>query len=400
MTEPITPAVQNDAVAPPVNLGLDELKAQMSTFGEQMGQVLKYMEDAPAIRNSGYFSVDGGSADPNVKSLGDFLKAIVRKDHKRITEVYGAKADLSGDAGVTGGYLLPEQYMTTILAVAAESSRIVSRVSRIPVTARSGNWPALDQFTAPTCGVGNTAFAGGLTSAVRAEGAAYTETEPLFEMVKWEVSDAASGYVEASKEMREDYASLEALLTQLISIAVCSKLEYFILRGNGVGQPLGIMNAPCAVASTTHADNTYSWEDVGLMKSHYRNVGGPGEWLIHPGVWPDIFNLEVGTGGGIWAANLAASQTQALMGYEIIDSEHLPQDDNAGDVILADLKAYLLFVKGGMYIDFSEHASFTSGLDTWRFGMRVDGKPWLLDAITLADPQGSFEVSPFVYHND
>jgi hypothetical protein len=36
----------------------------------------------------------------------------------------------------------------------------------------------------------------------------------------------------------------------------------------------------------------------------------------------------------------------------------------------------------------------------WRFKKRLDGQPWLLNAITLADPQGSFTQSPFVYLND
>ena len=38
----------------------------------------------------------------------------------------------------------------------------------------AGEFPALDQFTAPTAGSGNTALAGALTSATTAEGAALT----------------------------------------------------------------------------------------------------------------------------------------------------------------------------------------------------------------------------------
>jgi hypothetical protein len=53
-----------------------------------------------------------------------------------------------------------------------------------------------------------------------------------------------------------------------------------------------------------------------------------------------------------------------------------------------------------MAVAFSEHAAFTTDKGTWRFTKRLDGQPWLSGAITLADPQGSYTVSPFVYHND
>ena len=48
---------------------------------------------------------------------------------------------------------------------------------------------------------------------------------------------------------------------------------------------------------------------------------------------------------------------------------------------------------GGFQIDFSEHYAFITGQGTWRFGERIDGKPWMKGKITLADPQGSFTVA-------
>jgi hypothetical protein len=39
-------------------------------------------------------------------------------------------------------------------------------------------------------------------------------------------------------------------------------------------------------------------------------------------------------------------------------------------------------------------------LGTWRFSQRQDGQPWLKNVITLADPQGSYTMSPFISHND
>ena len=61
---------------------------------------------------------------------------------------------------------------------------------------------------------------------------------------------------------------------------------------------------------------------------------------------------------------------------------------------------FMIFDRQGMAISFSEHYKFVNDQGTWRFVKRLDGAPWLKGAITLADPQGSYTVSPYVYHND
>ena len=108
----------------------------------------------------------------------------------------------------------------------------------------------------------------------------------------------------------------------------------------------------------------------------------------------------MGTGGGVYVANMQEKLEQTLLGYPILESEHLPQDDTSGDAILADLSAYIIFDRVQMSVAYSEHAAFTTDKGTWRFVKRLDGQPWMSAAITLADPTGSYTVSPFVYHHD
>jgi HK97 family phage major capsid protein len=69
-------------------------------------------------------------------------------------------------------------------------------------------------------------------------------------------------------------------------------------------------------------------------------------------------------------------------------------------VALIDPTAYLWFTKGDLTVSYSDQAFFTSDQVGWRFTERADGMPWLRNPITLADPQGSFTQSPFVYFND
>jgi HK97 family phage major capsid protein len=373
---------------------------QLNDRMDELSATLKRFEQEPALRNAGYITVDGGTKDPNNKSFPDFLLAIMRKDDRRLRHVYHAAKDMAEGSGIAGGYLVPTEYLQPMLKIQYEVSPIVGMVTRVPVRGDHGHYPSLDQYFAPTAGSGNTAYAGRVVSTPKAEGAALAETQPQFVELEYTVHKEG-GYVEVSNELIADSPeSIDVLLRQLFGVAIAAKKERHILRGSGAGEPLGILNAACAIASTTTGDNAFVYADALKMRARFKKVASDPVWIIHPGLWPDIGAFEVSTGsGGVFQANLQAGLGQNLLGYRIIESEHMPQDDY-DDALLADLKAYLLFEREELSIAFSPDAAFTSDKGTWRFTSRFDGQPWLKSTITLADPQGSYTVSPFVYHDD
>jgi HK97 family phage major capsid protein len=373
----------------------------MEMISEQLAQVLRYMEDAPAIKGAGYFSMDGGAADAQIKSLGDWLLAVMRGDDVRLRSIYKSTKALGVETGSAGGYTVPTEYSAQLLQIATAQSPVLARVRRIPVNAPVGEYPALDQYLAPTAGSGETALAAGTKAKPRAEGAAYNETQPDFEMIRYRLHDSAAGMVKVSRELRADSAAgVEAFLRNVIGVSVASKLEYQILRGTGVGEPLGILNSPALIGITPDTNNTFAYADAVEMVARFKAVAGTPVWIYHPGMINDIALFQIGTGGAAFVNSMSASTPLSLLGYPLVSSEHLPQPDNSGCAVLVDLGAYLLFEKGGLYIEFSEHAAFTEGKDIWRFGIRCDGQPWMKSAITLADPQGGYTVSPFVSFND
>lgn len=371
----------------------DSLEAKFAAFSAKVETFMQQMQDSPALKNAGYFTQDGGAADKNVKSFGDFLMAVKRNDAKRLKEIYGSVKTLNEGQGESGGYIVPTAYSTELLQVANTASPLLGLVRSIPVETDAGEWPVLDQYAAPTAGVGNTAMAAAVTAAPRAEAGTYTETEPDFEMLKWRVH-SISGITPVSKELNADSPqAIEALLTTLFGIAIGAKKEYYILRGNGAGQPLGILNAAAAIGVTPATNNAFAFVDAMTMISRFKKITNNVRWVYHPSIIPDF-------AGASWVqGDLPIKLTDVGYG-EGVTSEHLPQADNSGAVLLADFGAYLLFERGGIEIAFSEHAYFTSGRVAWRFDQRLDGQPWMKNAITLADPQGSFTISPFVYHND
>ena len=188
-------------------------------------------------------------------------------------------------------------------------------------------------------------------------------------------------------------------------MTLTAKLEYGILNGSGSGSDLlGILKSDCAVSVTVDTNSTFAYADSVEMIAHYKGVSGRSPvWIIHPSVYNDIGAFEIGSkGAGVPSGVGTSGQYMTMPGtpWSIVISEHAPQADHAGCVILADLGAYLLLERQPLAVAFSEHAGFTSGLGTWRFDYRADGMPWLKSKITLADPQGSYYVSPFVYLDD
>lgn len=404
-SEAIASAQQDAAKPEPNHFATKEemknLAGGLDNVSGQLNAIMEMLEKSGPMKDVGYIAPDDEDTKPEVKSFADFLLAIYRGNGKRLSTVYKSTKDLSGDTGTAGGYLVPEEYEETLLQVAAMPSPVAGRTRSVPVNRTSGSWPALDQYITPTAGSGQTALAAGVTATTTSAGANLTETEPGFELIEWRVTKQG-GYTEVENELIEDSPmAIESLLTGLYNLTVEAKKEQLIFRGTGAGEPLGILNANCAIGVAPAANNTFAYADALNMVSRFKPVSAQQPvWIIHPGIWPDIGVFESSAGGGVWQANHQAGLGSSLLGYPILQSEHLPQDDNSGCVILADLQAYLMFQRRGVTIAFSEHAAFTSEKGTWRFSTRFDGQPWLKSAITLADPQGSYTVSPFIYLND
>lgn len=389
----------NNTVAPvetkPQDDAIKALNARLEEMGANLNRVLQHIQDSPSLRSAGFVTNDGGKADKGVKSFADYLTAIKRNDHTRLTSVYGVKAStLAEDSGALGGYLVPEEYRTELLQVVNQNSAFLGKITRIPVGSDAGTFPALDQFTAATAGSGNTPYAAGVVATATAEGGTLTETNPGFTDVNWRVNKIG-GYTLATNElMRDSIVPIEMLLRQLFGVAVASKEEFYALRGNGVGVPLGILNAGCAVGVSPDTDAYWGYADAVEMVSRFKPVGSGAMWLAHRSIVPDTASWEIGTNG-------AGAPTLEQLGYGGLQfSDHLPQANNAGCVVLVDWGAYLFFVRDPLSIAYSEHANFTSEKGTWRFSERIDGQPWMKNAVTLPDPQGSYTVSPVVYFND
>lgn len=369
----------------------NELKTQL----DSITAILSRFDNEPVLRNAGFVSPDGGKADKNVKSFADFLTAVRRKDHTRLTEVYETKAALAEDSGTTGGYLVPTEYSAQIRQVQAETSVVRPRAFLYPMQSRNVQIPVLNQATAPTAG--NTSYYGGIVMNWTEEAGAVTETEPTFKMLEL-VAHKLSGYTLGSHEVNADSAvGLEAMLRRLFADAITWHEDYAFLRGNGVGKPLGIQNAACAISVTrAGSGNDFDPADLGTMLRRLLPQSlGRAVWVMHPYLQSSLIGLVSSTANVSWLGNYKDGAPMSLMGIPVVFSEKMNTAGSAFDVLLADFSYYIVGDRQGIEVASSEHYRFINDQQTWRVTERVDGQPWMSAPVTLSD--ASSTLSPFVY---
>lgn len=381
-------------------LGLcrDDTTGQAGRFNEFLGNLHSYVSHGPAAEKQARYLEQHG-----------VNRMVVGKDG--IVE----KAALAESSGVTGGYTVPTMFSNQLLTLAIEDSIVAPRASKQPLTSRTLQVPSLDITTVPTAG--NSPFLGGVTASWVAEAQTRPETEPTFRqttLTAWELSF----YTVASNTLLADNAvGLDSLLTQLFSSAIGWYTDYAYLRGDGVGKPLGILNAPATIAVTKHQANSFNWVDVATMLSQFYWISRASKdiaWVISPSVIAHLFRMndmsasQTGAGFGrvlfqpINEGAQADIPTSAgvqslgrLAGFPVLVSEKLPALGTAGCVMLCDFSKYLLGTRQELQIDVSPHVNFLKNQMTWRVVWRGDGQPWLNSYVTLQD--ATSRVSPFLY---
>lgn len=348
---------------------------------------------------------DKTGQEPEWKSFGEFLLAVALatspagKVDSRLRTIEAImsseeKAALAEAAGATGGFLVPTEFRAQLLAVAAEKAIVRPRAFTIPMATRSVQIPALDQTTVPT---GGSAFFGGMVFYWTEEAAAKTEAEPAFRQIEL-VAHELCGYSRASNALLADSAiSLEALLTRLFGEGMAWTEDYNFLRGDGVGKPLGVINAGATIWVNRNTANDFKFVDAvtmvsKLLPSSY--AAGRAVWVMSQSVMPKLYQMQDAASQYIWIPNAAQKGPGTLLGLPIIFTEKLPTLGTKGDVLLCDFSYYLIGDRQAVTIDSSIHERFRYNQRTWRCVERVDGQPWMSTYFTLAD--GSTTVSPFV----
>lgn len=322
-------------------------------------------------------------------SFHDFLKAVRNKDMARLTK------ELSETEGSEGGFLLSDQYKAELLDLALESE-IVRPRARI-YTIKKGNSltvPALGGLDRSTQGI----F--GVTAVWTGEGTNKTITDPVFRQISLKVHKLVC-FTKTSDEWTTDS---EIPLSESVGKPFAQSIGYFAdyahLRGNGAGQPLGVINSNCCItqagesgqdSSTIIAENTI--EMLGhLLPQCYAKAC----WVANIDCLPQMFkmHLKLGTGAERIPIFKGTLGDFSLWGLPVIFTDKLPSLGSEGCLLLADFSFQALLLRNDLRIESSQHPDWRSDKTQWRAILRIDSQPILNEAVTCKD--GTHTMSCYV----
>jgi HK97 family phage major capsid protein len=399
----IAEPLADDPLAPLVARTTEQITRRLS---EGVNTALRQFADAQSqSRRVAQPLIFGDGASPSQdpkKSFGDWLLHVARNDEPYLEKTYGTvrtKAAMAEGSGSTGGYVVPPEFYQGLMQVVAEQTFFRKRAFVQPMASATLMFPYLDITTVQSAGV--SPFFGGVQMSWTEEAQTRTETEPQFKMMELKAHEL-SGYAVSSNVLLQDAGiGLEKFLMTLFGQAVGWFEEYAFLQGNGVGKPLGVLNAPAAISVNRQTGSKVQFADVATMLSKLLPISQRRAiWVVHPYVIAQLVQLADPGGRIIWVPNSGGLQDYVpgtLFGLPVITSEKVPTLGTKGDCDLIDPQLYVIGDRMQIEIVASEHVNFLKNQMTWRVVERVDGQPWLEKPITLQD--GSSTVSPFVILN-
>jgi HK97 family phage major capsid protein len=371
-----------------------------SEDGQQQGP------GAPGAKLDRYFWARSWSSylaaisDPQDRSGAQaVIDAVMRSSAIRI------QAGMTETIPSGGGFLVPEILRTQVLSYMT-SAVIRPRSLLIPMTSLREPIPYLDSESQAS----SAQALGGLTFAWTEEGAAIEPTAAQFGRLALEARKFAAYLANVPNELCDDSPAFsDIFLPQTIAKGLAWATDDAFINGSGVGEPQGLLNAPCAIQVDRVTSDAVTAADIVAMYKALHPASKAGNttcWLVSDSAFSAILDIAVSIGTtpttaaaspSLWLEWNDRAGYWTLLGAPLFPSDHLPQIGTTGDVVLADLSLYLIGERQELLIERSKAgAGFISGTSNFRIKTRLDARYWLQSSITL---ENSAVVSPVVILN-
>lgn len=375
-----------------------ELDALCQKIATTENLMRRSQEDAQPLPDGGEPQDKGGEVRP-FRNLGEQLQAVVNaaKTHvvdKRLLQVNDAVKGSNEGAGADGGFAVQEDFAGQILATAVSTGDILSRVDSYTVGANSNaaRWLMVDETD-----VSASVF-GGVQMYWAAEGATVTASHPKFKELKLDL-EKMMGLAYATDELLQDAAFMTGFFGSAFTVATNRLLEDAIISGDGSGKPKGILNSGALIAvdaEASQAAGTLNAQNILKMWSRALTSGRRNMvWMMHPDLEDQLPQLMLGD-KLIWMpeGGISGAQYQTILGRPVLFNDNCQAMGAKGDVLLADLKQYMLLKKGTAKQDWSMHVEFLTDQMCFRMVLRCNGTPKVTAPVTLKNSVRT--RSPFV----
>lgn len=330
-------------------------------------------------------------------SFGDFARSVAQAKggskafDKRLSFNAAAPTTFGNETvGADGGFAIPPEFSSDIWRLSLGEDSLIPMTQNTEVGGNSMIFPK-DEST-PWGGAGVQAY-------WQAEAAAAAQSKPALG-TETLVLQKIMALVPVSNEMIDDGFAIGSYLTQVAPERITYKVNEAILFGDGVGKPLGALNAAARIIQAKdggQAANTISNLNLSNMVSRLL-VGQLKNaiWIANP---DDLPLLEAMTVGNfpiyLPSQNAADGSYGMLKGRPLMLSEHAAAASSQGDLNLLSLKGYRTITKaGGIQTATSMHLFFDADATAFKFTFRLNGKPIL--SAPVVPPKSNNTRSHFI----
>lgn len=350
---------------------------------------LQRRDDWQRLKSKGYKPSGRGGEFLN---FSDFVRSGMdgpqsQKFQNRIGKHYSSLGiqGMNESSGSDGGYLVMPEFAAGIVD-RVYSNDLWSRTDNYGVT---GNNMTFNVNAETSRATGSRH--GGLRGYWLSEGATVTKSSPTLREVSLKLVKLGV-VVYLTNELIDDGGSA---LQQYVARKASEEFNFMIgdslINGTGVGQPLGILNAPSLVSvvkETGQGAATLQTENITKMEARFFAPNdGNSVWLKNQDVGPQLNTMTLGIGAAgvvtyMPPGGLSGAPYATLQGRPTLNTEFNATLGTQGDIIKADLGQILSISKGGIMSAASVHIEFLTDQLALRFIMRLNARPWESAPIT------------------
>lgn len=233
---------------------------------------------------------------------------------------------------------------------------------------------------------------GGLRGYWTGEGQTITASKPTVREIQMKLQKLAVVVYLTDELISDSGQALEQYITRKASDEFNFMIGNALFNGDGVGKPLGVLNAPSLLAiaaeSGQSATTIVAANIIKAQNRFFAPYFGNANWYINQDCMQQLMQLTLAT--GTYSGQLVYTPPTGLSGspYGTLGGRPLKPIEFAGtlgsqgDITLADMSQMLSISKGGIAQAVSMHVEFLTDQLALRFTMRMNATPWENSPIT------------------
>lgn len=387
-----------------------EYKATVKVLEEQLKRPVNVKLDAGEDGDDGdapppvhkfkgveHFIYDVFKAGSAGRDESDELRDWRKYVEKATEKVAGTPTQSAGEAE-GGGYAIPIEYAREAWIRQTEMSAIYQNALKLPMTTPTLRIPVLFGYDESS----HTVY-GNVQWLWKAELKEYEAKDIELEMIELNLQKLTGLSYLSDEIMKFANPAIEPMVKRAFDVGLNRAISRACLRGTGVGQPAGMLDADCTIEISEEdgqPDDTFVLENMLNMQARLYSVdeNPAGFWYANRQLIPQMatMSLPVGTGGSAMflVSGVQDKPQYSLMGLPVRFSTAMSAIGDSGDIMLIDPSQYIIGeYAGGVEQVSSIHVQFLYGQTALRFTFWMAGQPgWR----TYFTPEYGDTMSPFI----